>query len=111
MEEEQTQGTPEEASRKVRWTIVTRYDFPIRRKTVCCGQETKRGESVIIVPILQAGQLKGHSILHRRCLAVIMDAAALDSSDYISRFASLKHEIVASGNAFPDKDKVMKRDK
>ena len=60
--------------------VVPRDKFPLRRKTSCCGKEAKRGESVLVVPFRQGGNLKGQVILHRRCIAPIVEEMPLDLS-------------------------------
>jgi hypothetical protein len=84
----------------IRGVVVQRDQFPIRRKADCCRKEIEAGESVLVVPKWK-NEAQGYTLLHRRCLAPVIDAMPLDVSDVESRFKSLQKRIRETGSAFP----------
>lgn len=68
--------------------------FPTRRKAVCCGNQVRPGESVVI---LHLAADKGVVVLHRRCLVQVTDKLPLDARDYDAQFARLRKRILKKG--------------
>lgn len=86
--------------------VVTTGKFPHRRSTQCCGLNCRAGESVIILPIREAGgALKRHVILHRRCVLALAESLPLDAQDYNSQFQRIRDRVVETGELFPAKKK------
>lgn len=77
--------------------------FPHRRKTLCCGKMTIAGDSVLVIEHRQGGALKGHTILHKRCVEALCETLPVDASDSKAQFKELREQMLHTGSVFPER--------
>lgn len=88
--------------------VVPKGSFPNRRKTSCCGRQAKAGEVVLTIQVRAAGELLRHVVVHKRCVAALIQELPDDAEDYASRFASIREAVIERGEVFPDRKKRKK---
>lgn len=86
--------------------VIKEGEFPHHRKTSCCGKLARPGESVILVEKRLGGAVKGHNVLHKRCLEQLCETLPTDACDSRKKLKELRARIQATGNPFPDNEIV-----
>lgn len=82
--------------------VVQEGGFGHRRKMTCCGKAARAGESIIAFEKkMPGGAMKGHIMVHRRCMLDLCESLPMDAADAKRKMAELREEIIATGNPFP----------